>query len=226
MKIVIFGATGSLGSRVVDEAIALGHSVTALVRSAGSLQARSGLTVVVGQLDNPETVASTLAGADVAISTIGPAFRMGSRRPVDLMQRTLPTLISAIESAGVGRFILTSAFGVGDTAAKASGPARLVYRLATAPLFHDKAAAEAQLFGAGQRQSATVLTTIVYPVNLKDAPATGTAAVVPLDEVTTVPGLPTLPFADAASAIVTVATAADFGNQRLLITTANGWRRA
>lgn len=216
MKVALFGATGALGREVVNQSLQAGHEVSALVRRVGVLGERDGLAMVVGSLDD-DPVQAVLAGADVAVSTLGPQFRMGSRAPVDFMQRQLPPLLQAVSSAGVDRFVLTSAFGVGDTAEKASGLARMIYGLATKPLFADKAAAEAAL-------PSHPVTAVVYPVNLKDARSSGSAAIRPMSAVTRVPGLPTLPFVDAAAAIVKVATRDEFTADRLLITTSSGWR--
>ncbi|MGF2949488.1 NAD(P)H-binding protein [Microbacterium alcoholitolerans] len=70
--------------------------------------------------------------------------------------------------------VLVSAFGAGDTAEKASGFARLIYRTVFGKFFADKAASDAVLTASGLDH------TIVYPVNLKDAPALTAAAVKPL----------------------------------------------
>jgi len=121
----------------------------------------------------------------------------------------------------VSRIVLISAFGAGDTAKKASGFARLIYRTALAKFFADKAASDKLLQASGLEW------TIVYPVNLKDAPALPEGAVVkPLNEVGKVPGLPTLPFDNAATALVDIVTSRDAVGQRLLITTPRGWRPA
>ena len=83
----------------------------------------------------------------------------------------------------MSRIVLISAFGAGDTAKKASGFSRLIYRTALAKFFADKAASDKLLQASGLEW------TIVYPVNLKDAPALPEGAVVkPLNEVGKVPG--------------------------------------
>ena len=43
MNIVLAGATGNIGSRILDEALRRGHRVTGLTRDPAKLAARSGL---------------------------------------------------------------------------------------------------------------------------------------------------------------------------------------
>ncbi|MET8979446.1 NAD(P)-binding oxidoreductase [Streptomyces sp. NPDC004539] len=218
MKIAVLGATGNIGTHLLEQALSGGHEVVAHVRRADALAPRAGLTVVQGALDDEAGLTKAFAGADAVVSCVGVPLR--AKKPVDLMQRVLPVITRAAHAAGVQRFVLVSAFGVGDTAHKASLPARLVYRTVVAPIFRDKALAEEILPATGLHW------TTAYPVNLKEAPATGSATVKPLDQVGKVPGLPTLPFADAASALLGLAASGDLSGQRVLITTEKGWRPA
>ncbi|WP_427919191.1 NAD(P)-dependent oxidoreductase [Streptomyces sp. cg40] len=216
MKIVVLGATGNIGSHVVKEALSQGHEVVAYVRNPDAVQPQSGLTVVRGSLDDRAALAKAFAGGDAVISAIGVALR--AKKPVDLMQRTLPVVTAAARDAGVGRFVLVSAFGVGDTAAKASLLGRLVYKTVVAAIFKDKELSEQSLPASGLNW------TIVHPVNLKEAPAAPTATVKRLDEVAKVPGLPTLPFANVARALVDIAGDRGLAGQRVLVTTEKGWK--
>lgn len=72
LRIAVYGATGSVGSRIVTEALARGHSVTGISRSASeetSHHAR--LTYVDGDVTVPDSVARLVAGHDAVISAIG-----------------------------------------------------------------------------------------------------------------------------------------------------------
>lgn len=216
MKIAVLGATGNIGTRFVEQALAQGHQITAYVRRADALAPRAGLTVVQGSLDDEAALAKAFADVDAVVSCVGVPLR--AKKPVDFMQRTLPTVTRAARAAGVQRFVLVSAFGVGDTARKGSLLARLVYGTVVAGIFKDKERAEEILPSTGLDW------TTVYPVNLKDAPAAPTATVRPLTEVSKVPGLPTLPFANAAAALLEVVQDDTLSGQRLLVTTATGWK--
>jgi uncharacterized protein YbjT (DUF2867 family) len=56
MDVLVTGATGFVGSRLVPALRAAGHEVTALVRDAGRYDAPPGVRVVEGDLLDPETV--------------------------------------------------------------------------------------------------------------------------------------------------------------------------
>ncbi|WP_217546426.1 NAD(P)-dependent oxidoreductase [Streptomyces sp. GbtcB6] len=71
-KIALFGATGTIGSRVLDEALDRGHEVRAVVRNPAKLtKGAPGLTVVTGDVLDPESVAEAAKGQDVVISAVG-----------------------------------------------------------------------------------------------------------------------------------------------------------
>lgn len=213
MRIAILGATGNLGSHALTAAIEAGHSVVAYARRPEAVQQRDGVTAVGGELDDTAALTAAVAGTDALIVSL-----TGTMKDKTFTQRTLPGILTAARDGGVGRVVLVSAFGAGDTATKASPFARLIYRTALKGFFDDKATAEQLLPASG------VPHTVVYPVNLKEAAAKESAAIEPLDQVSRVPGLPTLPFANAGRALVTIATNPATEGQRLLVTTATGWK--
>lgn len=213
MKIVIVGATGNVGSRTVKEALAAGHEVVAYARRPEAVQKAPGLSVIGGDVADADALASASEGADAVVVAV-----TGPTKDATFMQRAMPAIIEAVRRSGARRIILVSAFGAGETAQKASGFARLVYRTVLGRFFADKAAADELLATSGLDH------TIVYPVNLKDAPALPQVAVEPLERVAKVPGLPTLPFENVASALVGIATDPATSGARLLVTTPTGWR--
>jgi putative NADH-flavin reductase len=73
VKITLFGATGKVGRRILDEALSRGHSVTAVVRDpsrASELPAAAAIRV--GDVLNASEVAELTAGQDLAISATRP----------------------------------------------------------------------------------------------------------------------------------------------------------
>lgn len=68
-SIALLGATGNVGSRLLDEALSRGHQLTALVREPARLASRADLTVVVGDVKDPQA-AKALSGHDVLISSL------------------------------------------------------------------------------------------------------------------------------------------------------------
>ncbi len=74
MRITVFGAAGSVGSRVVAEAVSRGQEVTAVVRDPARLaELHAAAHPRVGDAGNVEDVAELSAGRDVVISATRPA---------------------------------------------------------------------------------------------------------------------------------------------------------
>jgi uncharacterized protein len=70
MNIVLAGATGNIGSRILDEALSRGHRVTGLTRDPAKLAARSGLQVKKANSAKAAAFADALKGHDAAILSI------------------------------------------------------------------------------------------------------------------------------------------------------------
>ena len=75
MKIAVYGATGRVGSKVVAEAAARGHHVTALSRHEAALP--DGVTWQHGDLADAESVRTVAAGHDVVLTANGPSRKPG-----------------------------------------------------------------------------------------------------------------------------------------------------
>ena len=99
MKISVIGATGLIGSKVVDLLEGGGHDVVAASRASGA-------DVLTG-----EGLADALAGADVLVDlTNSPSFDDG---PVmDFFTRSSANLVAAAEQSGVGHYVALSIVGV------------------------------------------------------------------------------------------------------------------
>jgi len=70
--ILVLGATGSIGSLVVEEALRQGHAVRALVRNpTKARQLPPYAEVVVGDVTRPETLLPALEGVDAIVLTLG-----------------------------------------------------------------------------------------------------------------------------------------------------------
>ena len=72
MHVVLYGATGAAGSRILSELLSRGHQVTAVTRDPDKLTPNAGLTVVEGDLAKVDAIAETIGGAEVVISAYGP----------------------------------------------------------------------------------------------------------------------------------------------------------
>ena len=73
MKIALFGSTGRIGKRVLSEALARGHHVTAIVRDAAHANSKApNLEFKTGDVLKAESIAAATKGSDVVISAYGP----------------------------------------------------------------------------------------------------------------------------------------------------------
>jgi putative NADH-flavin reductase len=103
MNLVVLGATGRTGRLVVEQALAAGHAVTALVRSPEKLAIRhSDLRVIAGYVTDAGDVARAMMGADAVISTLGGS---GS-----LIADSTRAIVDAAHKTGVKRIIVLSSF--------------------------------------------------------------------------------------------------------------------
>lgn len=88
MKVIVFGARGDVGSRVVAEAWARGHEVTAVVRKEAQIESSPPSVIArVADVLNTDEVAELMAGHDVAVSAL---------RPPDGQEDTLVTLTRSV----------------------------------------------------------------------------------------------------------------------------------
>ena len=67
MKVVLFGASGMVGSRILQELVDRGHDVTAVVRTPEKITA-AGVRALEGDVTEESTVASTIKGAYALIT--------------------------------------------------------------------------------------------------------------------------------------------------------------
>jgi uncharacterized protein len=73
MHIGVMGATGTIGSRVVSEALSRGHRVTAFSRDAAQIQdSRESISWESVDVLDADGIAAVLPGLDVLISAFGP----------------------------------------------------------------------------------------------------------------------------------------------------------
>lgn len=74
MKIALIGASGFVGSAILDEAVSRGHSVTAIVRDTSKVAAHPQVTTVAVDAQDPQALAEVLKGHDRVISAYNPGW--------------------------------------------------------------------------------------------------------------------------------------------------------
>ncbi|HYX02054.1 MAG TPA: NAD(P)H-binding protein, partial [Reyranella sp.] len=69
-NIALLGGTGNIGSRILDEALARKHKVTAITRDPLKLSARDGMTVRAGSTTDAPTLTELLKGHDAVVVSV------------------------------------------------------------------------------------------------------------------------------------------------------------
>src|SRR5689334_8844091 len=119
MNLTILGAAGATGLPLVEQALAAGHQVTALVRSAEKLTVNDpNLRIVQGDATDRETVSQAMQGVDAVISVlgaIGPVIAEASR-----------AIVAVAKQQGLQRVVMLSSFAssvTGSLPSPSSSPA-------------------------------------------------------------------------------------------------------
>src|SRR5215469_14549599 len=98
-KIAIVGATGSVGSRLMEEALRRRHAVTAIARDASKIQARDGVTALSVDALDASALAAAVAGHDAVFSAM--RFATVSESAV----------VEPVKRAGVRRLLVVGGAG-------------------------------------------------------------------------------------------------------------------
>ncbi len=113
-KIAVIGASGTIGRRIVDEALARGHQVTAVVRNpAGYTQPSQELTVVAGDVLDPKDVARVAADQDVLVSAVGGGGGNGQGH-AELIEPAARSLVEGLRTLGGAAPRLIAVGGAGS----------------------------------------------------------------------------------------------------------------
>ncbi|MEU9101273.1 NAD(P)-binding oxidoreductase [Streptomyces sp. NPDC048361] len=207
MRFLVLGATGRTGVLFVKKALDQGHQVTALVRRPdATVDPRA--QIVSGDVTDAAVIATAARGHDAVISTLGNAPEVPS-----LITDTVRAVITSAKTSGVDRFIIVSAFGVGDSLAKTSFLVRLISRTMLRKKYADKAASEALL------RASDLKWTVAYPGPLNDG-AVSRYTEITLDEVTKLPVFPSTSRANVADFLLRSAVEDTFVHQIAVVTNA------
>jgi putative NADH-flavin reductase len=112
MKVAVFGATGSVGRLIVQQAVEAGHTVTAFVRDPAKLGIQhTNLRLALGDAMDPAAVESAVRGQDAVVCALGAGAKGGIRA------EGTHNIVRAMEKTGVRRLVCQSTLGVGDSRA-------------------------------------------------------------------------------------------------------------
>lgn len=111
MNVVVYGATGNAGSRIVKELVARGHKVTGVARNVDSLKAQPGVMTRTDDLSNVDAIVAVIKGADAVVSSYQPPAD-NTDALIDITKRE----IAAVKKAGVPRLLLVGGAGLLEVA--------------------------------------------------------------------------------------------------------------
>lgn len=169
MKITVFGATGRIGGHVVEQALASGHKVAAVVRESSRFEVdHPSLEVFrVPGLTDGEVLRPAVDGSAAVISGVGAR----GRKDGPVASGSTRAILAAMSAVGVRRLVAVSAIPLGPVPPDES----FLNRRVLLPLINAFAAdvyADLRLMEADIMSSSTDWT-IVRPPKLTDKPLTG-----------------------------------------------------
>ncbi|MGW0182500.1 NAD(P)-dependent oxidoreductase [Nocardia sp. NPDC003345] len=164
MRITVFGATGTVGRHVVEQALERGYEVTALTRDASRIdRAHDLLRVIEGDVLDPAAVERAVLGSDAVVVALG-----NGRKGVVRAEGTR-AVIEAMNRAGVKRLICQSTLGAGDSRANLNFLWKyIMFGLLLRPAYADHQQQETYV------RASDLDWTIVRPSAFTDGPRTGT----------------------------------------------------
>ncbi|SAK97435.1 NAD-dependent epimerase/dehydratase [Caballeronia fortuita] len=145
-RIAIIGATGNVGSRLLEESLRRGHTVTAIARDTSGLAARDGVTAKNVDALNADALAAALAGHDAVFS----ATRFATVSE--------PAIVEPVKQAGVRRLLV-----VGGAGSLYAAPGQRVLDLPEFPAAYKPEATAGAAFLDALRREREVDWTFVSP---------------------------------------------------------------
>ena len=111
MKLIIFGATGTVGSEIVKQALEKNYTVTAFVRNPEKMKIfnHANLSIFKGDVLNQSEVEKAVQNHDIVLCALGDG-NAGKIRAVGTKN-----IIDAMNKAGIKRLICQSTLGMGES---------------------------------------------------------------------------------------------------------------
>jgi uncharacterized protein len=106
VNICLFGATGRVGSVILENILANHHSVKALVRDSSKLnRSEPGITIINGNILNESNLATTMTGTDTVISAL-------NTDGTTTLSESMPLIIRNMKMQGIKRIITIGTAGI------------------------------------------------------------------------------------------------------------------
>ena len=109
-NVILIGASGFVGSAILNEALYRGHKVTAISPNPEKITVSNpNLTVVKGDATDPDTLAELAKGKDAVISAYNPGW--GNPRQYEETLENYPKIVEGTRRAGVKRLLIVGGAG-------------------------------------------------------------------------------------------------------------------
>ena len=105
MKLTIFAATGGIGRHLLEQAVAAGHDVTAVVRNPKKLSGAVRIVTADLAATDPAALETAVRGADAVLSGVGPR----SSAEAGVAWRGTRAIVQAMQATDVRRIVVVSA---------------------------------------------------------------------------------------------------------------------
>jgi len=125
MQITVFGASGKVGSRVVEEALRRGYDVVAFVHSHNLFSPTGKLVVVQGDIYSASDVAKALKGSSAVLSCLG---SWGTPKK-NVLTTAMHAILPAMREQQIERIVTLTGSGAADPHARPGVVHRLLLRL-------------------------------------------------------------------------------------------------
>jgi putative NADH-flavin reductase len=110
MKVLLFGASGHIGSGIANELVSRGHVVTGVTRAGKPAgDAPEGVTFRTGDVTSAHTVAELADGYDAVASAVGP--KAGVDNDEEILVGATRALIEGLRKTGVRRLVVVGGGG-------------------------------------------------------------------------------------------------------------------
>lgn len=160
MKLAVFGATGPTGRQFVEQALARGHELRALVRPQST--APHGVEAVVGDVLDADAVASTISGTEAVACILGLPKGEGT-----VISDGTANIVKAMTAQQVNRLVAVTVHGLNDSKDDAGFFGKVIVAKLAKSRFEDRARQEQVIFDSGLDW------TVLRPARLADGDATG-----------------------------------------------------
>jgi putative NADH-flavin reductase len=164
MKIAVFGGSRGVGRQAIEQALAQGHVIQALMRNPDKFDlTHPNLTVLPGNVLQAADVAACVAGVEAVVCSLGST----GDNPNNIVTLGTQQIISAMKAAGVRRLVVVTSIGVGDSKDQVPLAFKALMKTILRAAMEDKEGQETAV------KASDLDWIIVRPGGLTDGPRTG-----------------------------------------------------